>query len=375
MNGNTRFGTAAPNGNVTVDGWLDNSDSAAYTPGVLSGFNIVPSATTLVMAVGGVAGTPDVAVLKDPNGRSVRVAASSTTPWNITLPTPPATAGQSQIVAIVAAQSATAVSSAHNGTDIVGIYAVAAPASTAPAAPTDAQIRAAIPNGATAYVATIATIVEAASATSVAPSAIGLSYSQVVLAGGPNAMGTAIAQSAATIPIGSVWFHGAAGTQTTTGTTYSTGSGFDTVTPFPRYANINGRKAQLATIRVVGNNEVTGVANENTLNIDGSGTVTETFHGWVNNTSVALTKSTDNFLFFQGYLNYVNGNTSSSVIIDAGYDASAWNSFDCTSSSARGTMHIGGVFNRHVQVTHVDMSRANTSGNVNGKFIFYGDYC
>lgn len=375
MNGNNKFGTAAPTGTTAVDGWLDNSDAVAYTAGVLSGFNIVPSATTLNVGVGGVAGTPDVAILADPNGRKIRVGASSTTPWVVALPAAPGTSGQTEIVAIVVAQDATAMSSIQNGTDIVGVYAVAGTASTSATAPTDAQIRAALPNGSTAYYAVVATIVVAYGATAVAPSAISAVYSALNAPGGANALGPTISTAAATIAIGSVTFHGVAGTQTTTGTTYSTGTGFDTVTPFPRYANINGRTAQLATIRVVGNNEVTQVANENTLNIDGSGNVTETFHGWTNNTSVGITKSTDNALYFQGYLDHVNANTSSSVIIDAGYDSFAWNSFDCTSSSARGTIHIGGAFNRHVQVTHVDMFRINTSGSVNGKFIFYGDYC
>lgn len=175
MNGNTQFGVATPNGQVNIDNWLDavNGAADAWTAGVRSGFAVAPTAASgMSLNIGGSAGVNDVAILKNAAGDSTTVGGHASTPFTLILSGAPQTSGQSQISSIVVYWDVTVVSAVQNGVDAVGVTYVQGAASTAPSAPTDSQIRAAIPNGATMFYAVIANVTLAYGATAIAPSAI-----------------------------------------------------------------------------------------------------------------------------------------------------------------------------------------------------------
>ena len=171
MNGNTQFGTATPNGNVNVDGWMDSTASdTLFSAGALKGFAVTPTSTTgLSLNVGGTAGVNDVAIAKNVAGDTARIAGHASTPYVLTLPGAPGTSGQSKVFSIVAFIDTTVTAMTQNGVDTVGVTYVAgtAAATGSQVPPTDAQIRSAIPNGQTAFISVVANVTLAYGATAI----------------------------------------------------------------------------------------------------------------------------------------------------------------------------------------------------------------
>ena len=66
---NTYIRARSPKGNVGVTDVVDAGELSAYSAGVLSGFNAA-SAASWTLQIGGVSGTQDVAIAKNPGGES-----------------------------------------------------------------------------------------------------------------------------------------------------------------------------------------------------------------------------------------------------------------------------------------------------------------
>jgi len=161
MNGNTQFGTASPNGNTTVNGWLDQAPLSAYSAGVVSGFAVSPVLPAgFNLHVGGTAGINDFAIIKNQNGDSDTVAGNTGTPYTIAIPSVPGTSGQSQVNSIIIYKDPTLTTTIANGVDTIGLTVIqgTAAASGSQVAPTDATIRAGITNGSVIYYAVIANV-------------------------------------------------------------------------------------------------------------------------------------------------------------------------------------------------------------------------
>lgn len=183
---NDIVGTRSPNGAVGVFGVVDSGELAAfnawsipaYNPptvgGVIRGFGLVASGLTV--NAGGSTTVQDVAVARNSAGESDCLVGSGPS-IQFTIPVAPGTSGQSRIDALVLWKDTTVVSALNNGYDAVGYQVVSGTAATSPVEPTEATIRAAIPNGATAMISVLGTARIAYG--QVAPSTLTINYSSI----------------------------------------------------------------------------------------------------------------------------------------------------------------------------------------------------
>ena len=152
----SNLGTNAPNGNVGVSGWMRNGESNRWTPGTIIGFTPVFNGLSIQPAGGW---KVNYAQAVNSNGDVMIIGANvaDTTSLQLSAPT---TSGQSVVYSIVASVDANASTTANNGVGLVSLLAIPGAAATtgSAVAPSDAQIRQAIPNGATAFVAVVMTV-------------------------------------------------------------------------------------------------------------------------------------------------------------------------------------------------------------------------
>lgn len=152
----SNLGTNAPNGTVGVSGWMRNGELSRWTPGTIIGFSPVFNGLAIQPAGGW---KVNYAQAVNSNGDIMILGANvaDTTALQLSAPT---TSGQSIVYAIVASVDANASTTANNGIGLVSLLAIPGDAAiTAYAvAPSDSQIRQAIPNGATAFVAVVMTV-------------------------------------------------------------------------------------------------------------------------------------------------------------------------------------------------------------------------
>lgn len=159
-NPNNAVGTnAAYGGRTSVNAF--NDDLGAYSRGILSGWACTPS-SGLTVALGGDAGTRDVAVAEDAGGNKTTINNISASPISVTIGAAPAS--NTRIDAIVAYVDASPQGSATitDNYEACGLIVVPGTASSTPVAPNESAIRAAITadgaSGATAYYVVLAYI-------------------------------------------------------------------------------------------------------------------------------------------------------------------------------------------------------------------------
>lgn len=165
---NTYIGARSPKGSVGVRGVVDSGELSDYSAGTLSGFagNSVLSWT---ISVGGVTGTQDVAVAKNPGGESELLVGTAGQKIDFVIGGAPGTPGQSRTDALVIYKDPFATSLVNDGIDTVDYQVVAGTAATTgtQVPPNDAAIRAAIPTGSLKFVAVIGYVTIAQGQTSV----------------------------------------------------------------------------------------------------------------------------------------------------------------------------------------------------------------
>lgn len=169
-NPNNAIGTnAAYGGRTSVN--AANDDLATYTSaGVLSGFALSPD-TGMVLNLGGVSGTRDVAVAEDAGGNRTTINNISGSPISVTIPAAPAS--QSRIDAVVAyvANPPQGEATTVDNPAACGLIVVSGTASSSPSVPNDSAIRTAITAdgaaGSTAYYAILGTVTVAAGTTNI----------------------------------------------------------------------------------------------------------------------------------------------------------------------------------------------------------------
>ena len=169
-NPNNAIGTnAAYGGRTSVN--AANDDLATYTgAGVLSGFALSPD-TGMVLNLGGVSGTRDVAVAEDAGGNRTTINNISGAPISVTIPAAPAS--QSRIDAVVAyvANPPQGSSTVVDNPAACGLIVVSGTASSSPSVPNDSAIRTAITadgaSGSTAYYAILGTVTVASGTTNI----------------------------------------------------------------------------------------------------------------------------------------------------------------------------------------------------------------
>lgn len=169
-NPNNAIGTnAAYGGRTSVNAANDNLST--YTgAGVLSGFALSPD-TGMVLNLGGVSGTRDVAVAEDAGGNRTTINNISGAPISVTIPAAPAS--QSRIDAVVAyvANPPQGSSTVVDNPAACGLIVVSGTASSSPSVPNDSAIRTAITadgaSGSTAYYAILGTVTVASGTTNI----------------------------------------------------------------------------------------------------------------------------------------------------------------------------------------------------------------
>lgn len=152
---NSYLGARSPKGDVGVRGVVDAGELSAYSAGVLSGF-AGDSVSSWTIDIGGVSGTQDVLVLKNPNGESELLVSTAGQSLSFIIGGAPGTPGQSRTDALVAYKDPFTTSLVNDGIDVVD-YAVVAgtPATTGTQVPPDdTAIRTAI-SGSLYFVAVI----------------------------------------------------------------------------------------------------------------------------------------------------------------------------------------------------------------------------
>jgi hypothetical protein len=162
---NSYLGTRSPKGNVGVRGVVDAGELSAFTRGVLSGFagNSVTASWTL--NVGGISGTQDVAVAKNPGGESDLLVGTAGQSIAFVIGGAPGTPGQSRTDALVAHKDPFITSVDNDGLDAVDYEVVPGTAATTgtQVPPNDATITAACPTGAFITVIGYVTVAQGAS--------------------------------------------------------------------------------------------------------------------------------------------------------------------------------------------------------------------
>lgn len=169
-NPNNAVGTpAAFSGRTSVKAF--NNITGAFTSGLISGWGCAP-VSGLTVAVGGTAGTRDIAVAEDANGNRTTISNISEAPIEVVMGSSPATYNRIDAIVAYVEPSPTGDNSTQDNPVACGIIPVAGTAAANPAQPTDAQIRAAITTdggtGSSAYYCILTLITRAPGQTTIA---------------------------------------------------------------------------------------------------------------------------------------------------------------------------------------------------------------
>lgn len=169
-NPNNAVGTpAAFSGRTSVKAF--NNITGAFTSGIISGWSCAP-VSGLTVAVGGTAGTRDIAVAEDANGNRTTISNISEAPIEVVMGASPATYNRIDAIVAYVEPSPTGDSSTQDNPAACGIIPVAGTAAANPAQPTDAQIRSAITTdggtGSSAYYCILALITRTPGQTTIA---------------------------------------------------------------------------------------------------------------------------------------------------------------------------------------------------------------
>ena len=141
-NPNNAVGTpAAFSGRTSVKAF--NNITGAFTSGIISGWACAP-VSGLTVAVGGNAGTRDIAVAEDASGNRTTISNISEAPIEVVMGSSPATYNRIDAIVAYVEPSPTGDNSTQDNPVACGIIPVAGTAAANPDQPTDAQIRSAI---------------------------------------------------------------------------------------------------------------------------------------------------------------------------------------------------------------------------------------
>ena len=159
----------AYNGRTSVEAFNDIM-GVFSSRGVLSGWECAPS-SGMTVALGGVAGTRDVAVAEDASGNFTSINNRSGSPVEVTLSAAPASNSRIDSVVAYVTNPPEGDETTADNPDACGIIAVSGTASSSPSAPSDSAIRTAITgdggSGSTAYYVVLANITVAAGTTDI----------------------------------------------------------------------------------------------------------------------------------------------------------------------------------------------------------------
>lgn len=172
VNPNNLLGQSNPNGTVGVSLGIDPAGAnEAFSAGATSGFYVTPTSPAgMSVEVGGAVGVVDSALVRSASGITFPVGNVTGTPITLTVPAAPSTNSRIDSVVLYVDTSATATQT--DGADAVGIEIVSGTSASTPVAPTDAQIRAAITNGAAIAYTVLADITVSSSTTTITASNI-----------------------------------------------------------------------------------------------------------------------------------------------------------------------------------------------------------
>lgn len=159
-NPNNAVGTpAAFNGRTSVKAF--NNITGAYTRGIISGWACAP-VSGMTVAVGGNAGTRDIAVAEDASGNRTTISNITEAPIEVTLQAAPTTYNRIDSIVLYVNPSPEGDSSTQDNPAACGIIAVKGTPAANAVAPDDAAIRSAIATdggtGTTAYYVVITNI-------------------------------------------------------------------------------------------------------------------------------------------------------------------------------------------------------------------------
>lgn len=150
---------AAYGGRTSTDAF--NDDLAAFSRGVVSGWNCSPD-SGLTVALGGNGSTRDVAIAEDNSGNKTTINNISRDVVNVTMAAAPAANSRIDAVVAYVDNPANGTSTVADNPSACGIIPVSGTASVSPVVPTDNQIRTAITadgaSGTTAYYVVLAYI-------------------------------------------------------------------------------------------------------------------------------------------------------------------------------------------------------------------------
>ena len=172
VNPNNLLGQSNPNGTVGVSLGIDPAGAnEAFSAGATSGFYVTPTSPAgMSVQVGGAVGVIDSALVRSASGITFPVGNVTGTPITLTVPAAPST--NSRIDSVVLYVDTSVTATATDGANAVGIEIVSGTSASTPVAPTEAQIRAAIQNGASIAYCVIADITVSSSTSTIAASNI-----------------------------------------------------------------------------------------------------------------------------------------------------------------------------------------------------------
>lgn len=147
-----------------------NDVATAYSRGIISGWNCAPS-TGMKVALGGTAGTRDVAIATDNSGNRETINNRSGAPVEVTISTAPASYSRIDLIVAYVNPNPTGDGTSTDNPTACGIIAVAGSPAATPVAPNDTAIRSAITTdggtGAGAFYVILASITVGANVTTI----------------------------------------------------------------------------------------------------------------------------------------------------------------------------------------------------------------
>ena len=172
VNPNNLLGQSNPNGTVGVSLGIDPAGAnEAFSAGATSGFYVTPTSPAgMSVQVGGAVGVIDSALVRSASGITFPVGNVTGTPITLTVPAAPST--NSRIDSVVLYVDTSVTATVTDGANAVGIEIVSGTSASTPVAPTDAQIRSAITNGAAIAYTVLADITVSSSTTTITASNI-----------------------------------------------------------------------------------------------------------------------------------------------------------------------------------------------------------
>lgn len=149
----SQMATNAPNGAVTVANWMRNAENNRFSNGILQGFT--PALSGLNLSPAGSSGL-NYCLGRNSNG-DTEIMGSNTSDTTTLQLSAPTTSGQSVVYSIVVCRDTTVKTNANNGVGSISMFAIPGASTTTgnAVAPTEAVIRASIPNGATAMLSVV----------------------------------------------------------------------------------------------------------------------------------------------------------------------------------------------------------------------------